>query len=369
MVPIHPFGIFSARINQNFRTKPVSKSTLSFTYASANTFHPFVEQYIPKDQATRNELRQLIWYNRRYYQDQQTTPSEYSNIIIDGVYKNFRVDFNTKISKNHELGITLRSYLITKGKYPFSTISSDEFIEWFHSNIAGGEDPFGRRFYGLNQVNIRYQDRDGNILEQNNGDFFVGGLEVNHFYYPDFKTLKKKNIFVNFGSHLGINLSQFNPSLDIGVSGNLIKEWVLKNKNEIRSSFGSAYLRKNIVNFGEVINFGNNNFFGSLEAMVEFTKYTRKNNYHAFGVNYQRQTSFFKRDEANYYQLVGEWQAIHSGWENGFEKLHEQQSSWSIIYTYARKKYLFSIYVKQDLYLNNSPDIQTGAQLQIPISN
>ena len=152
LLPIHHFGMFSARINQNFKVRPPDKSTLNFSYTSANTFHPFVEMFLPKDNATREQLQQQIWYNRNYYIDQQTTPSEYENIIIDAVFKNFRVDYSTKISKNHELQITLRSYLVTKGKYPFSFITSDETIEWFHSNIAGGEDPFGRKYYGLNEV-------------------------------------------------------------------------------------------------------------------------------------------------------------------------------------------------------------------------
>jgi hypothetical protein len=66
---------------------------------------------------------------------------------------------------------------------------------------------------------------------------------------------------------------------------------------------------------------------------------------------------------------VGKWQEIHSGWQNGFEKLYEYQSAWSCLYTYGRKEYSFSIYIKEDLYLNNSPDIQTGISLKIPLSN
>ena len=368
MLPIHHFGMFSARINQNFKIRPPEKATLNFSYSSANTFHPFVEQFIPKDENTRNELRQLAWYDRHFFKDQITTPAAYSNIIVDAVFKSFRVDYVTKIGAKHELGITLRSYLVTKGKYPFSFFTSDESIEWFHSNIAGGEDPFGRRYYGLNQVNVRYQDRKGKKIELKDGDFLIAGIELNHFYYPEFSNLKKKNIHVNFGSHLGVNTSKYNPSLDFGISGNIIKKWNLKSKNEIRVSFGSSVLRKNIINFKDVVNLGNNSFLGSLETMFEFTKYTRKKNYHSVSVNYQIQTSFFKRDEAEYYQLIGKWQEIHAGWQNGFEALYLNQSAWSWLYTYGRKNYSFTLYIKEDLRLNNSPDIQTGISLKIPLS-
>ena len=369
ILPIHHFGIFSARINQNFREHPVKNTNLQFTYASANIFHPFVELFLPKQEAIRDKFRETIWFNRHFFINQETTPAIYENITIDGVFKNFRVDFIKKINSNHELQLTLRSYLITTGKYPFSTITSDDFIEWFHSNIAGGEDPFGRKYYGVNQVNIKYQDRNGNTLSLRKGQFFIAGLEMNHFYYPSISSLKEKNIALNFGTHFGINTTQYNPSIDLGFSGNILKEWLFNNNNQFRTGLGLAVLRKNTINFDSVVNLGNNPFLGSLEAMIEFTKYSSKKNYHSFGVNYQIQSSFHKRDEANYYQLIGLWKEIHSGWQNGFQKLYEYQSAWSFLYTYGHKKYKLSIYAKQDLYLNNSPDIQTGFSLNIPIFN
>jgi len=369
MLPIHHFGIFSARINQNFKKHPVKNTKLQFTFASANIFHPFVELFLPEDEAIRNKFKETIWFNRHFFIDQETTPATYENITIDGVFKNLRVDYMKKINSKHELQLTLRSYLITTGKYPFSTITSDEFIEWFHSNIAGGEDPFGRKYYGINQVNIKYQDRNGTSLSLREGQFFVAGLEINHFYYPSISSLKEKNIALNFGTHFGINTTKYNPSIDLGLSGNILKEWFFNNNNQFRAGLGLAVLRKNTINFDNIVNLGNNRFLGSLEAMIEFTKYSSKKNYHSFGVNYQVQSSFHKRDEANYYQLVGLWKEIHSGWQNGFQKLYEYQSAWSFLYTYGHKKYKLSIYAKQDLYLNNSPDIQTGFSLNIPIFN
>ena len=259
--------------------------------------------------------------------------------------------------------------MVTKGKYPFSIFTSDEFLEWFHSNVAGGEDPFGRRYYGLNQVNVKYTDRNGRSFELKQNDFIFAGIELNHFYYPNFKKLKSKNVFINFGSHLGLNTSSVNPSLDVGFSGNISKEWFLKNTNEIRLGFGSSILRRNAVDFKEnLVQLGNNKYLSSLEAMFEFTKYTRKGNYHSVSVNYQIQTSYSKKDEANYYQLVGKWQEIHAGWQNGFEKLYEDQSAWSWLYTYGRENYNFSVYIKEDLRLNNSPDLQVGFAVKIPFS-
>lgn len=369
LLATHHFGMFSARINQNFKIAPPKKASFRFTMESGNNFHPFVETYLPKDESVRQQLSEVIWYNRRFtFIDQATTPADYMNIVIDAVYKGFRFDFNTRISKHHELGITLRTFLVTKGNYPFSLFTSDESLEWFHSNIAGGEDPFGRKFYGLNQVNVTYTDRNGRVMELQNGDFIFSGIEFNHFYYPEFLSDTEKNIHVNFGSHMGVNTSQFNPSIDIGISSNIVKKWTLKNNNELRFGFGISALRKNLINFKEVVDLGNNRYLGSLESMIEFTKYTLLGNYHSFGVNYQLQTRYNKKAEASYYYLIGLWNDIHSGWQNGIEKLYQNLSSWNFIYTYGRPNYQVSIYVKEDLRLNNAPDIQTGISVKFPIT-
>lgn len=172
----HHFGIFSARINQNFKISPPKSSTFSLNYTSGNTFHPYVEAYFPKNPEVRARLSEIKWHDRPFnFINKETTPADYINIVIDAVIKEFRANYNFAISNQHEFGLTLRTYLITKGKHPFSLFTSDETIEWFHTNIAGGEDPFGRRYYGLNQVNFSYQDRNGRTLQLNANDFFVGG--------------------------------------------------------------------------------------------------------------------------------------------------------------------------------------------------
>ena len=364
----HHFGIFSSRINSNFKVRPPKKSTIEINYATGNTMHPFVEAHLPKDPIIREQLSNQIWYNRYFdFIDQQTTPADYLNIVVDAVIKEFRVNYITRLTKNSELGITLRSYLITEGSYPFSFFTSDESIEWFHSNIAGGEDPFGRRYYGLNKVNFKYTDRNGRVLELKENAFFVGGIEANYFYYPEL--FKDESINVNFGGHLGVNTSKFNQSLDVGVSVNAIKKWILQNKNEFRLAFGANLLRKNIINFNEVVELVNNPFLATFEPQVEYTKFTRKKNFHSFGVHYQLQTRYNKKAEAAYYRLLGKWQEIHAGWHNGITTLYKNLSAWTFVYTYGNPKYKLSLYLKEDLLVNNAPDVQTGISVKIPISN
>lgn len=364
----HHFGIFSSRIHQNFKIKPPENTTISINYNSGNNFHPFVEAYLPKDPEVQKALSEVIWYARNFnFIDQETTPADYMNIVIDAVIKSFRFNINIPLAERHELGISLRSYLITKGKHPFSIFTGDESLEWFHSNIAGGEDPYGRRYYGLNQVYFKYTDRNGNTLELNNNDFFLGGIELNHYYYPNLKINHTKNIFLSIGNHIGINTSKFNPSVDVGISVSGIKKIIQKNNKEFNIGMGMNLLHKNLINFDEVIDLGNNNFLATFESNIEFTKYTKKGNYHAFGVNYQIQSRYNKRKEADYYKLLGKWQEINGGWQHGFTTLYKAHSNWSFIYTYGRPSYKLALYIKEDLLVNNAPDLQTGINLSIPI--
>ena len=206
------------------------------------------------------------------------------------------------------------------------------------------------------------------MLELKNNDFFLGGIEFNHYYYPEFLINKKRNLFVNFGSHLGFNTSTFNQSIDVGISANLIKKIQLKNKNEFTFALGGSVLRRNLINFNEVVDMGNNKFLGSLGSEIEFTKFTLKKNYHSFGVHYQIQTRYNKLEEASYYQLKGKWKEIKAGWQHGFSTLYENLSAWTILYTYGRPNYKITLYLMEDLLVNNAPDAQTGISIQIPIS-
>lgn len=370
ILTLHHFGIFSSRINQNFKITSPKTVTLSVNYSSGNTFHPFVEAYLPKDPAVREEQSKYIWNQRTFnFKDQESTPADYMNIVVDAVIKEFRLDLEIPLNKKNEVDISVRSYLITKGKYPFSFITNDESIEWFHSAIAGGEDPYGRRYYGLNQVNFKYTDRNGKIMAFENNDFFISGIEFNHHYYPSFSFNSTKKIYVNLGSHLGLNTSKFNPSIDLGVSANGVKKIKLKNNNEFNIGVGLSVLRKNAINFNEVVDLGNNLFLGSVETDIEFTHYTKKMNYHAFGIDYQLQSRYNNLEEADYYKLLGKWKEIHGGWQHGITTLYKTLSSWSFIYTYGRPNYKLALYLKEDFLVNNAPDLQTGISLKLPISN
>jgi hypothetical protein len=285
------------------------------------------------------------------------------SIIIDAVIKEFKISFGFNVGKQHDIIVSLQSFLFTKGEYPFSFFTSDNTIEWFHSHIAGGEDPFGRRYYGLNEMHYQYTDRNGKQLDVKNNSFFINNFQINHHYYPDSK-LKLKDVYLNFGSHLGINLSSFNPSVDIGFSANGIKKKTMKKNRILAYGFSLGFIKKNLINFGSHLDFGNNPFIGNFESQIELTKYRLNKQFHTWGLHYQLQTRYFQKKEASYYQLVGDWDAIHSGWHNGIATLYKNLTCWSLVYTFGNPKYHLSLHIQEDFLVHNAPDLQTGISLK-----
>lgn len=125
---------------------------------------------------------------------------------------------------------------------------------------------------------------------------------------------------------------------------------------------------KNFINLkNNNIDLGNNSLLATLEGHIEFTKYTKKGNYNAFGINYHIQSRFNKKAEESYYKLLGKWREINGGWQNGVATLYKALSNWSIVYTYSKRNYKLSLFLNQDLLVNNAPDFQTGIALNIPI--
>ena len=55
----HHFGIFSSRINTNFKFTPYKTPTFSINSVSGNNFHPLVAAFFPKDPKVREALSKI----------------------------------------------------------------------------------------------------------------------------------------------------------------------------------------------------------------------------------------------------------------------------------------------------------------------
>ena len=362
----HPFGIFFSRIQGNFKTHATKHSVINISLESANVWGPPVKTYVPNDKATRNEAKKHEWDLAQYHFDVESLDAKTFELQIDGVIKSIKANVAFNLSTNKELVITLRLAMLTNGEYPFSFLTSDKFIEDFHSNIAGGDDPFDRNAFKLNDAGIKYTDRSGNTAELKKNDAFISGIETTYYYYPEWLINENKSFFMNLGSHLGTNLSKYNTSIDLGVSVNAVKKIIYKSGNysQIGASLGS--LRKNVINLKtDNVDFGTNKYLAFLEGALEHNFVSKRGTTHSVGLDFYIQTSLNKKDELDYIVPVRH-PDTHNAWGIGTTNLYKNNNYWTLLYSFT-KKFTTTFYLQQDLTVNNNPDIQTGVSVSFKI--
>lgn len=359
----HPLGMYISRINHNFRVRSAEKYSFSLEVSSANVMLPYVKSYELTDRIDRNLAAAVVWYNREFLFDLTEVPSKTIEFNADGIIRSYKFTFALALSINHEFNIGLRSYSLDQGHYPFSFLTSDESIEWFHSNIAGGEDPFSRRYYGMNKAGIKFKDENGTFITMQNGDFRVPGIELNYFYYPNLEINKTKKIYWNFGAHLGVNISKYNPVADIGLSSSAIKKIIVNDKNILSVGLSAGALRQRFIRFGDGANISNQMFLYSFEGLIDYKKKLKNSNTISYGINYAFQTSYNKKTDFEHIIMTG--QRIKTHWQQTLSHLFHNLEGWNIICTYSVKKFSYFIYAREDLKLDNAPDLQTGMGLKI----
>ncbi|MEJ2113879.1 MAG: hypothetical protein P8X62_09390 [Flavobacteriaceae bacterium] len=362
----HPFGIFFSRLQGSFKTTASKRANLTIGLESGNVWASPIKVYIPNNKSIRNELKNIPWHRAEFLYDEETLDAKNYELQFDGVIKGFRIKSTFPIAKNQEFNIGVRTYILSNGKLPFTVLTGDEFIEWFHDKIAGGEDPFGRKLFGLNQAGVIYKDRNDNSMELRKGDFIFGGIETSYYYYPE-NLLGNNNTFhINFGSHLGINLSQYNTSIDFGLSTNAVKNYSINNLSSLNLGVSLGMLRKSLIDLKDNnIDFGTNNFVGNLETIVEYSFISKGRTTHSFGADFYLQTSLNKKSEYDYIIPVRNG-VTEKSWFTGASHLYRNNNYWTLMYSFTRK-ITTTFYLQQDLTLNNNPDIQTGISIEFGI--
>lgn len=358
----HTFGVFFSRNEGHFEMNAPKKHRLNIGIESGNVWSPEIKVYIPKNEADRAVVRNYDWDQAHRAFDEKTIEKDSFQIANDGVTKGFKLNLNIRLTKKHELQVGIRTYLLTKGKSPFSILTGDGFIEDFHDNVAGGEDPFDRRIFGLDQANISYRDRNGNSMNIESGNIFATGIKTSYYYYPELLKNKNKTFAMNLGAHLGANLSKSNSSLDFGVSANAIKNFTINDKRHLNIGASLGTQRKSAVNFkSNNLDFGTKDFISYLETILEYSFRSKKGTVHSFGADFYIQTSLNDKDEFEYIIPIRQEKAFKS-WGHGARNLYENNDYWSFIYSFGRK-ITTSFYLQQDFTVINNPDLQTGVNL------
>ncbi|MES2654168.1 MAG: hypothetical protein V4620_01170 [Bacteroidota bacterium] len=361
----HPFGLFISRINHNFNGAPPKVIKLNIDLGSANVWLPEVKAYRPKDPAVMEHLKQFPWHKRDSVF--QAFPQNYDSSVFsaDGVIKTFDINVRLPFSKSIELVVNMRSFLLTQGEMPFSILTNDELIEFFHSKIAGGEDPFARKSYGLNKANIYYQDLKGNTLQIKNGQFVIPGIQFNLFHYLKWNFLRKHQLLFNSGLHIGCNTSVYNRSLDLGASAAIQKQIKIRKKNALTFALAGSILKQKVIDINSQATFSSSPYFVSYETMFEYRKQLGKGKFWQIGLNFYYQSAY--NNEEDFDQLTPIGKRISPHWHLALTHLYRNNQNWSLISSYG-KKWVWSFYLNEDFKVNNAPDIQTGIAVEIPIS-
>ena len=366
VLSIHPFGIFFSRLQGNFKSVATNRKTLMIGLESGNVWAAPIKVYIPNKADERNKARNIPWHGREFAFDEEALDAKTYELTFDGVIKGFRIKTTLPLGKNQELNIGIRSYILSNGKLPFTALTGDEFIEWFHEKIAGGDDPFGRKLFGLNQSGIVYKDRNNHSMELKKGDFIFGGIETSYYYYPEKLKNEGKAFYINFGAHLGTNLSQYNTSIDFGLSSNVVKYYSITDRSSLSLGANLGVLRKSLIDLKDNnIEFGNNNFIGNLEAIIEYSFISKGKTAHSFGADFYLQTSLNKKSEYDYMIPIRNG-ITEKSWFTGASHLYRNNNYWTLMYSFTRK-ITTTFYLQQDLTLNNNPDIQTGISIEFGI--
>ena len=362
-LPTHPLGLLFYRLPHNFKMNPDSRFSIDLNMSSGNVWGQEVTTYVPTDPDDRERLEDVEFYSRIFEFDTINSPYESFTLQYDGIIKDIRIKATIPVGKKYEVTVSARSFYLTDGSFPLDIFTNDGFIEGFHTNGIGGEDPFGRKELGLDQAGIAYTDREGRELEIVNGDFVFSGIEAAGYYYID--SFSANNIFMNLGMHLGGNFSQYNNSLDIGASIAGLKDFDMKNNNHLYIGLGLNLLRQGMIAFSDdQTDLGTSDYFGSFEGHIEYTIGNRKGANHSFGINYNIQSSYNKKSEQDYY--VPHNPDRLKRWHEASRQMYKFPSFWSLMYSFTRNLE-FSVYMQQDLLVNNTPDFQTGIRIKIPI--
>jgi hypothetical protein len=356
--PIHPLGLYQSQVPHRFNMSTASEPFIEVGLSSANIWLPPVTGAVPLDSKVRKEISEIAWHARQYdYPTLAYDQVESFALSADAVVKELRLRFFYPLSDRHELTAGIPVYMITGGTPPFSLLTSDHFIEFFHDHIAGGHDPFARRQYGLGKAGISYTDREGRSVTVSSGDIILPGIEFQYAFSPRFKSHGNVPFEVMTVIHSGFNWTRVNKSLDFGASLSVSRKVIAIRNCDFRFAISGAMFRQGVWQGNEAILIGTNPFRGSFSTLVEFDRYGTKGRRFSIALNYRIQTSYFGRSEFDSVILSGD--RVRPSWHFTLSHMYQALEYWQLFLSWSRKAAVF-IYIQQDFNVNNAPDLQTG---------
>jgi len=351
----HPLGIFITQSQANFGAKQ-NKHGFNVEYSMGNVWLPEVSAYYPTNDADRAEIERYVWHFRGHKNLQNPDSISFQ---ADGVLRTYLFSYDIPFKEGHRLSVNAKVYSLDGGKLPFSTISSDRFIEWFHSNIAGGEDPFARKDYAYDKALIRYRDKDGNQLLLKNGAVGLASIAFNYQYQLSSAWLNSHAVQLQANAVLGLNFNSFNRSLDFGVGVQGMKDFRIFKRSLFRIGASGEATHINSFNSNTKVAITDVSWISQFSFFMGWEKALKNQNSLSISTLHQIKTSYLNPEAKDYYALDGDSDVSH--WHYAMSHLYNNTFGNSLIVAYRRKAISYNVYLRQDLLIaDNAPDIQTG---------
>jgi len=353
LLSTHPLGIFTSRINHNFNYKP-SNYIIEFSLTRGNVWLPNVENKLPNLKSDRDFLSNYVWHHRNWHMERLNIIDYKSRSMhCDGVFSNYYITFKGPLNKKIDFHSNIRFSSLHGGKVPYSLLTSDEAIELFHTNIAGGNDAFGRKRTEYGKALLYYRDVNNNEINLKKGDFLTSEISNYINYYPKFNY---RNIYFNLSALTSISQMKKTWYFDLGISGSAVKKFKL-NKNYLDWGVSSGILFPSTFQNHKVI-INNTNCLFSTEIHLNYEVIRKDKNSFVFGVNYHMQSNFHSMGERQYNVIYHEGVTSHDHF--GVSHLNRWLNGWSILLGYNWKKTSINAFFREDLWVDNAPDAQVG---------
>jgi len=349
----HPFGMFTSRINHNFNLQATQKKNISFSISRGNVWLPIATNKVPVHQTDRDILSEYEWHHRNHQiTSRNITDFETRTLEADGVFSSYYLQLNQPLADNWDAKFNLKLNSITGGKVPVAFLTSDEVVEWFHSNIAGGNDAFGRKKKTFGLGGFYFQDEDKNEIKIDNNSFFLSEISADWNSYPKMEIKSfKSSVLV----HTGVSKANKTYLFNLGASASAIKRWHLK-KRMFDLGVSTGILAPSV--FQKMpFDFNNKGWLGSLEIQSNYF-FPHKSNWFITGINFHGQSSFHKMSELNFNVIESDRLSSHG--HMAVSHLNRGVQGWTFVFSYQVKKFTISTFFREDFYVDNAADVQVG---------
>lgn len=355
----HPLQIFNSRINHNFSLSPRSKHNLSFTMSRGNVWLPKVDAFHLINSTDQNEYESVVWHHRQGKYEESILKPETLNesLEADGVFSTYYLEWSGPLYKKWDFNIGLKINQINKGKPPYSFLTSDALLEWFHTNVAGGEDPFARRQFDFNQNSLHYSDKNNNELNITNNKLLLTEFGSDLYYYPNIRFLKENGIHTNIGLHTYTSIIESTFNLDLGMAITLSKVLRTTRKSVWTMGIAGSSLAPKLIQTNQV-QIQNKLTTNSIEAHWNYILNLKKNRKFILGINYHLQGSINRSTDLDHAILSGDRKSSH--WNYAIKKQYEPLQGWTFIGSLKTKRFMYSTFFREDFVVDNSPDFQVG---------